>query len=120
MEKEQELIPMNTLPQNITVEDLKNYLRVDFDDPDNDKLITVILSSAKSFIQTYLGWRFDSFPKDEPFPEEITIALLSISEHWYKNRGVLSEDTSKQELPYVFAGILDMHRNWQIGSEVRV
>lgn len=118
MENELDLIPMNTLPQDITITDLKNYLRIDFDDPDNDKLITMILTSAKSFVQTYLGWRFDSFPIAEPFPEEITIALLSISEHWYKNRGVLSEDTSKQELPYVFAGILDMHRNWQVDSGV--
>lgn len=118
MENEQDLIPMNTLPQNITIIELKNYLRIDFDDEDNDKLLTMILTAAKSFIQTYLGWRFDSFANDEAFPEEITIALLSICEHWYKNRGILSEDTSKQELPYVFAGILDMHRNWQVDSEV--
>lgn len=119
MENEQQEILMNIMPQDITIKDLKNYLRIDFDDPENDSFLSLILTSAKSFVQSYLGWRFEDFPKDENFPQEITIALLAISEHWYKNRGILSEDTSQQELPYIFAGILDMHRHWQIGSEVR-
>lgn len=118
MEEVQLEIIMNTSPQDITVKDLKNYLRIDFDDAENDAFITLILTAAKSFVQTYLGWKFVSYEPVGEFPTEITIALLAISEHWYKNRGILSEDTSKQELPFVFSGILDMHRNWNIGSEV--
>lgn len=102
------------LPQDLTMKDLKDYMRIDFDDPDNDKLIFAMLSAAKSFVQNYLRWQFKDFPSDKPFPSEITIATLSISEHWYKNRGILNEDTSRQELPYVFSGILDMHRNWEV------
>lgn len=101
----------STKPQDLTMEDLKNYMRVDFDDDENDKFIETILIAAKSFVQTYLGWRFSD---REDVPEEITIATLAIGEHWYKNRGVLTEDISKQELPFVFSGILDMHRDWQV------
>lgn len=103
----------STQPQDLTMEDLKDYMRVDFDDADNDRFINTILIAAKSFVQTYLGWTFAEWTDGE-VPAEITIATLAISEHWYKNRGVLSEDTSKEELPFVFSGILDMHRNWKV------
>lgn len=103
----------STQPQDLTSQDLKNYMRVDFDDADNDKFINTILIAAKSFVQTYLGWTFAEWTDGE-VPSEITIATLAIAEHWYKNRGVLSEDTSKEELPFVFSGILDMHRNWKV------
>lgn len=103
----------STQPQDLTSQDLKNYMRVDFDDADNDKFINTILIAAKSFVQTYLGWTFAEWTDGE-VPSEIAIATLAIAEHWYKNRGVLSEDTSKEELPFVFSGILDMHRNWKV------
>lgn len=114
-EKSLEKMVATTNPANLTLEDLKEYMRVDFVDPDNDRFIETILISAKSFVQTYLGWRFEEWTHGD-VPPEITIATLAIGEHWYKNRGVLTEDISKQELPFVFAGILDMHRNWQVAG----
>ena len=110
---ELEVLVATTSPQDLTVDDLKNYMRIDFEDAENDRFIGTILTAAKSFVQTYLGWKFNEWV-DGDIPSEITIATLAISEHWYKNRGVLTEDISKQELPYVFEGILDMHRNWQV------
>lgn len=99
-------------PQEVDLTVVKNYLRIDFDDPDNDKMLNIILTSAKSFVQTYLNWKFTDVPE---IPAEITIALLAIVEHWYKNRGVTSEDATVNELPYVFSGILDMHRVSNVG-----
>ena len=99
-------------PQDIDLKIVKNYLRIDFVDVDNDKMLTVILAAAKSFVQTYLNWKFVDV---EEVPLEITIALLAIVEHWYKNRGVTSEDATVNELPYVFSGILDMHRLGNVG-----
>lgn len=86
---------------------VKNYLRIDFDDMDNDKMLSILLTSGKSFIQNYLNWKFSEM---EEIPLEISIALLAIVEHWYKNRGVMSEESTASELPYVFSGILNMHR----------
>lgn len=99
-------------PQEVDLTVVKNYLRIDFDDPDNDKMLNIILTSAKSFVQTYLNWKFTDVSE---IPAEITIALLAIVEHWYKNRGVTSEDATVNELPYVFSGILDMHRVSNVG-----
>jgi uncharacterized phage protein (predicted DNA packaging) len=99
-------------PQYLTFQDLKSYLRIDFDDPENDAFIETILIAAKSMVQTYLGW---NFVDRTDVPKELTIAILAIGEHWYKNRGILSEDATSAELPFVFTGILDMHRNWHIG-----
>ena len=99
-------------PQEIDLEIVKNYLRIDFDDWDNDKILNIIIASAKSFVQSYLNWKFTDV---EEVPAEITIALLAIVEHWYKNRGVMAEDTTVNELPYVFSGILDMHRLSNVG-----
>lgn len=103
-----------TNPQDVDLKLMKTYMRIDFDDDENDNFIEVLLMAAKSFVQSYLNWKFTEYEGD--IPSEITIAVMSITEHWYKNRGVLNEDTSRQELPYVFEGILDMHRNWNVTS----
>lgn len=101
-----------TKPQDINVKLVKDYMRIDFDDDDNDKMIDLFLTSAKSFTQSYLKKRFEDM---EDIPSEINIAVLAITEHWYKNRGVMSEDATQKELPYVFSGILDMHRDYGVG-----
>lgn len=101
-----------TKPQDIDLDLMKNYLRIDFVDEENDKFIKILLSSAKSFVQNYLNWKFVDAGDD--IPEEITLAVMAITEHWYKNRGIMSEETSTRELPYVFSGILNMHRNWNV------
>lgn len=101
----------NVKPQDIDLNIVKNYLRIDFDDSDNDRMLAIILASGKSFVQSYLNWKFTEV---DEVPMEITIALLAIVEHWYKNRGVMAEDTTVRELPYVFSGILDMHRHMNI------
>lgn len=102
-----EEVVSDVTPQEIDLDIVKNYLRIDFDDVDNDKILNIIITSAKSFVQSYLNWKFTDA---EEVPAEITIALLAIVEHWYKNRGVMSEESTASELPYVFSGILNMHR----------
>lgn len=108
-----EEIVSKTNPQDVDLDLVKSYMRVDFEDEENDKFIKLLLSSAKSFVQSYLNWRFT---EEEDIPEEITLAVLAITEHWYKNRGIMSEESSTRELPYVFSGILDMHRDWNISA----
>lgn len=99
-------------PKDVDVYFLKTYLRIDFEDEDNDEMIGMMLRAAKSFAKSYLRFSDEEWNNA---PSEITIAILSITEHWYKNRGILNEDTTRQELPFVFSGILDIHRNWEIG-----
>lgn len=101
----------DTLAKDIDINLMKNYLRIDFEDDDNDKMLTMMISAGKSFAKSYLRYSEEEWQNT---PTEITIAVLAIVEHWYKNRGILTEDTTKQELPFVFSGILDIHRNWEV------
>lgn len=91
---------------------VKEYLRVDF--TEDDTLITSMLYAAKSFIQNYLNRKFTDWTDvGTEIPSEFTIAALAIISHWYENRQVAADrNLTKNELPYVFAGLLDMHRYW--------
>ena len=100
-----------TKPSDIDLNFAKIYLRIDFTDDDNDKLLDSIVTAAKSFSKNYLRFSDEEFDESST---EISIAILAITEHWYKNRGILNEDTTRQELPFVFSGILDLHRNWEV------
>ena len=88
---------------------VKDYLRIDHND--DDEFLTIVLVSARSYIQSYLNQKFEDF---DEVPDEFTIACLAICAHWYENRQVQSESTGKgmKELGYIFSGILDLHRNW--------
>ena len=102
-ELQQAIVKKN--PLDIDVKMVKEYMRIDFSDDANDRMIDVFLTAAKSFTQSYLKWNFNEV---EDIPEEINIAILAITEYWYKNRGILSDESTVNELPYVFSGILDM------------
>jgi uncharacterized phage protein (predicted DNA packaging) len=92
---------------DLDLDSVKEYLRIDHTDDDN--LLTTMLVAAKSFIQSYLNQKFTDF---EEIPDEFTIACLALVSHWYEKREIQSEKASKNELAYVFSGLLDLHRNW--------
>lgn len=101
----------NVLAKDININLMKSYLRIDFDDDDDDRMLIMMLGAGKSLAKSYLRYSEEEWQNT---PNEITIAVLAIVEHWYKNRGILTEDITKQELPFVFSGILDIHRNWEV------
>lgn len=91
----------------IDLDFLKNYLKIDFED--DDILLFTMLMASKSYIQSYLNRDFDDF---EVVPLEFTIACLALVAHWYEKREIQSEKSTKEELKFVFSGLLDIHRNW--------
>lgn len=93
----------------------KNYLKVDFDDPQEDKFIQSLIYASKSFVETYLNRGLDSFNEDGSYPGEIDIARLNLMSQWYDSRTIMSPRSNVQELKYVFEGLLDPHRYWQFG-----
>lgn len=98
---------------NITQIDLlmvKDYLRIDHEE--DDQLLSTMLSAAKSFIQSYLNKKFSEYELEGSIPEEFSIACLALVSHWYEKREIQSEKGTKDELAYVFSGLLDLHRNW--------
>lgn len=95
----------------ITINEVKEYLRIDHDD--DDIMLTTMLYAAKSFIQSYLNRKFIEF---EEIPDEFTIACLALVSHWYEQREIQGTKDTGKEVPYIFSGILDLHRNWNIST----
>lgn len=108
------MIPSNIKITDLELDTVKDYLRIDH--TDDDVLISTMLASAKSFIQSYLNRKFDDFIE---LPDEFTIACLAIISHWYERREIHADkDTKASEMKYIFSGLLDMHRNWNSGSDL--
>lgn len=100
----------------MTINDLdltfvKNYLRVDTSL--DDDLISMMIVSAKSYIQSFLNKKFVDF---EEVPPEFTIAALSLISQWYEQRAIQSESQAHEQL-YSFSGLLLPYRNFIIEGE---
>jgi len=94
---------------NLDLDFVKNYLRIDH--TEDDALLLLMIDSAKNFIQSYLNIKFSEM---EEIPDEFTIAALALIAHWYENREI--QTNVQGELKYIFSGILDMYRNWNVSS----
>ena len=87
----------------VTIEDLKNYCRVDYDD--DDTLFSTILEGAKAHIRTYTGLndiKLDTLP-------DTTIALFIISNEMYDNREGTRNDNKSVKFNEVLDRILGSH-----------
>ena len=94
---------------DIDIEIVKDFLSIDHSD-DDIFISNALIPAAKSFIQTQLNRKFDDF---EELPHEFTIAALNLIAYWYENRDIQPEK-SGSELNYLFAGLLDSHRIFQV------
>lgn len=99
---------------NLDLDFMKNYLRVDHDE--DDSFIMLMLEASKSFVETYLNRKLNTFTegKEENYPAEIDIARLNLMSQWYDTRTIMTPRSNVSELEYVFKGLLDPHRYWQI------
>ena len=91
----------------LDLETTKEYLRIDHSD--DDQMISIMIESAKSYIQSYLDIKFSDFGE---LPLEFTISALALISHWYENREIQADKNTANELSYVFKGLLDLHRKW--------
>ena len=70
----------------IECEDVKNYLRVDFND--DDMLIAVMIDTAKQYISDAVGKFDENNPKHN-------MILLAVVAHLYENRTFQSQSSGK-------------------------
>lgn len=70
----------------ISFEDIKNYLRVDFDD--DNALIEMLIDTAKQYISDAVGNFDDSVPKHN-------MALLAVVAQLYQNRILQGQSSGK-------------------------
>lgn len=99
--------------EDIDLDFVKEYLRVDYDD--DDRMIEMMMVSAKSFMKNVLNLDLDVIELEfGEIPSEFNIPFLAIINHWYDRREVQSHRNTEKELNYVFRDILFMFRNWNV------
>lgn len=91
---------------------VKNYLRVDYDEDEEDRFIEMCITASRSFVETYMNRSLSDFNDGESYPAEIDIARLNLISQWYDSRTIMSPRSNVSEMEYVFAGLLDPHRYW--------
>ncbi|WP_294186355.1 head-tail connector protein [uncultured Clostridium sp.] len=84
----------------VTINELKEYANVEHDL--DDKLFTMILSAAKSYIKSYTGLTLEQMDDKE----DLTIALMTLTNEMYDNRVFIVQDI---KLNTFISSILDMY-----------
>lgn len=84
----------------VTIEHLKNYAHVTHDA--DDEMFTAILAASRSYIQSYTGLSTELLDTHE----DLTIALMVLSNELYENRLYMVEGSS---INRVVTTILNMH-----------
>ena len=84
----------------LTIEEIKDFLRIDFDD--DDAFLTLSLEGAKGYIRSYTN-RTD---EDLDAIPEVSLAVFALVSHFYDVRSFVCEE---QEANLVIRNILGMH-----------
>lgn len=85
---------------DITIQDIKDYARVDY--TDDDALISLILGASKSYIKNYTG--LTDAALDEK--EDLSIAYMVLCNELYSNKQYTVQN---DKVNVVVKSILDMH-----------
>lgn len=88
-------------PDNLPIEFVKSYLRVDHDLDDVE--IQLMINSAKSYVRNNLR-----VEKDETLDTELVIPMLTLIAHFYENKSITIKST--QKIDSMFDSILSLHR----------
>lgn len=84
----------------VTIEDLKDYARVENTEEDN--VFNIILSAVKSHILSYTGLNIDS----ADLKEDLTMVLFVLANEMYENRQFTVQN---DKVNVVIKSILDKH-----------
>lgn len=71
---------------NMSLETIKNFLRVDLDDEDDDTLIKLFWNAAKNHVETLIQKKMEEW-EPQP-PSDITLACLILTQHFYDKRSI--------------------------------
>lgn len=93
---------VNITPENIPLDFIKSYLRVDHDFDDLE--IQIAKASAYSYVKNYINQ-----PDDTPMDIGLIIPILTLTAYFYENKSPQMKSTEK--LDTIFSSILHLHRN---------
>lgn len=85
---------------DVTLQDIKDYARIDYDD--DDMQIETIMLAAKAYIRGYTG--LDNLTMDTK--EDLTIAFKVLCNDMYANKQYMVQN---DKVNVVIKSILDMH-----------
>lgn len=88
-------------PDKITLEIIKNYLRVDHDLDDVE--LTMCFQSALSYVKKYIG-----ADDDTPLDVDLSLPILSLTCHFYESKTV--KQPSNEKMDEIFSSILSINR----------
>lgn len=84
----------------VTLEQAKNYLKVDEDITDDDELISSLISAASDYVERTTGKMADGSPLCE-------LCVKQLVAHWYENRAVYSSKPGAiNVLPHTVTALL--------------
>jgi len=84
----------------VTIQSLKDYAKVDYND--DDALFSIILAAVKAHILSYTGLSSDN----ADLKEDLTIALFVLANEMYENRQFTVQN---DKINTVIKSILDSH-----------
>lgn len=84
----------------VTLEQAKNYLKVDEDITDDDELISSMINAASDYVERTTGKMADGSPLCE-------LCVKQLVAHWYENRAVYSSKPGAiNVLPHTVTALL--------------
>ena len=87
----------------ISVEDVKAYLKIPFDD--EDVLLETFVETAKEYVIDYLNHDLEGTKREN-------LAGLYLVAYWYENRNLISTgNTIPKELPFTVKNLLNQTRS---------
>lgn len=98
----------------ITLDEVKNYLRIDFSE--DDTFLSTLIVAARNYCESYLNRPLLSADMTEEttweIPETIKLAMLILISHWYENRmPIISNMSVNNEISFSVTALLFQHRH---------
>lgn len=88
-------------PDKITLEIVKNYLRIDHNLDDVE--LTMCFQSALSYVRKYIG-----ADADTPLDVDLSLPILSLTCHFYETKSV--RQPANEKMDEIFSSVLSLNR----------
>ncbi|KFK98127.1 head-tail connector protein [Serratia sp. Ag1] len=99
-----------------TLEELRLQCRIDHEDPDDDKLLTIYAKAARKKIENFTNRKLydTAVPGDDAIgllvDDDIKLAVMLLVGFWYENRETVNIGNISTVLPYTFEALVEPYR----------
>ncbi|WP_437891132.1 head-tail connector protein [Phytobacter sp. V91] len=99
-----------------TIEILRAQCRIDSDDSTEDEMLLIYFGSAKRKAENFINRKLyeTEVPESDPdgllIENDVLLALLLLSGHWYENREQVNVGNIVTSFPFGFESLLEPYR----------